>query len=416
MKRTIKAFGVLSFCAYVAFQVYILWLFLISPVAQSDEKIIIDEENITKDDSEPSIKHSFKGDGVSACLLVKDDNSRLIEWLAYHYHTLPLRHLILAVDPDSKTSPLSVLQRWTDSELDYIIWDDEDFITAPNMKKMKKKKSEALKLGLNLSLVELHRERQKTFISRCYNHYKLMNHSWVLHVDTDEYVVFNTISDDEPAFDGVLGPTLRDQKSKVRVSPSNKFGRPLTPNLKRKSLPKIGQKTILEVINETDQGPCIGMYRLLFSAVDATDLEMEAFNHYPPSLDRKNFDTLRYLRHHVKGDLNFLPNGLGKMLVDVSRLPNDNLVIFSIHRPFKEICPTNIRGPKAYAHSIFRVNHYLGSWKAYSSRSDVRRDRNTFDTKANATDGPSFEIIPWLESFVEEVGEQKAQYLLQNVA
>ena len=50
----------------------------------------------------------------SACLLIKDDNTRLIEWLAYHYTMFPLRYLIVGVDPDSATSPKVILQRWTD--------------------------------------------------------------------------------------------------------------------------------------------------------------------------------------------------------------------------------------------------------------------------------------------------------------
>lgn len=39
-------------------------------------------------------------DGMSACLLVKDENNNLPEWIAYHYHNLPLRYLVVAVDPN----------------------------------------------------------------------------------------------------------------------------------------------------------------------------------------------------------------------------------------------------------------------------------------------------------------------------
>ena len=38
-------------------------------------------------------------EAFSACMLVMDDNHRLTEWLAYHYHVLPLRYLVVAVDP-----------------------------------------------------------------------------------------------------------------------------------------------------------------------------------------------------------------------------------------------------------------------------------------------------------------------------
>jgi hypothetical protein len=37
--------------------------------------------------------------------LIKDDNDILNEWIAYRYHFLNLRHMIVAVDPISATSP-----------------------------------------------------------------------------------------------------------------------------------------------------------------------------------------------------------------------------------------------------------------------------------------------------------------------
>jgi len=37
----------------------------------------------------------------SGCLLIKDMNHLLPEWLAYHYTVLPMHRLILAVDPVS---------------------------------------------------------------------------------------------------------------------------------------------------------------------------------------------------------------------------------------------------------------------------------------------------------------------------
>lgn len=41
-----------------------------------------------------------------------DDNHPLIEWIAYHYYTLKLRYLVVAVDSNSKTTPDEILQRW----------------------------------------------------------------------------------------------------------------------------------------------------------------------------------------------------------------------------------------------------------------------------------------------------------------
>jgi hypothetical protein len=49
---------------------------------------------------------------LSACLLIKDDNDILNEWIAYHFHLWNLRHVVVAVDPTSKTSPQPLLEQW----------------------------------------------------------------------------------------------------------------------------------------------------------------------------------------------------------------------------------------------------------------------------------------------------------------
>mmetsp|Transcript_24966 Transcript_24966/g.53836 ORF Transcript_24966/g.53836 Transcript_24966/m.53836 type:complete len:683 (+) Transcript_24966:125-2173(+) len=351
-------------------------------------------------------------EGVSACLLIKDDNSRLIEWLAYHYDVLPLRHLIIAADPTSRTTPLPILKRWdTDTDLEYILWEDKDYITGKKLIERGARMEQAVKYDSNSELLKLHRERQQYFLSECYRHHKLLNHSWVIHTDTDEFVLFNTITGDDPT---------HDQDNGI-----------LIPNPERRDLPIIGQKTILEVLKEKQRGPCHAMPRLLFVDTNTNSDDLEIVkkglldNLHPAfKANTTSFDTLRYLHHHSKGMSEHQRNkgekginGLGKVFLDVSRMPLSTLKpkkILSIHRPFK-LCPKEYIGPKAYSNSIFRVNHYLRSWEAYSSRQDTRRSREEFDRKAKtATGGPSFEVLPWLASFIEKVGTERAQFLLEG--
>ena len=65
----------------------------------------------------------------SACLLIKDDNAILSEWIAYHYHTVNLRHLVVAVDPSSSESPASILSRWRqNTDLKVSSWNDTDYM------------------------------------------------------------------------------------------------------------------------------------------------------------------------------------------------------------------------------------------------------------------------------------------------
>ena len=68
-------------------------------------------------------------EGLAACLLVNDENPRLPEWIAYHYHTLPLRSLIVAVDPASRSSPANILNTWREvMGLDVQIWKEERYM------------------------------------------------------------------------------------------------------------------------------------------------------------------------------------------------------------------------------------------------------------------------------------------------
>jgi hypothetical protein len=78
------------------------------------------------------------------CLLIKDDNDILSDWIADHYHVFRIRRLIVAVDPDRQTSPLEVLKHWGGNgnenengnlnnnyfDLNFTLWSDEDYTPA----------------------------------------------------------------------------------------------------------------------------------------------------------------------------------------------------------------------------------------------------------------------------------------------
>mmetsp|Transcript_2734 Transcript_2734/g.7616 ORF Transcript_2734/g.7616 Transcript_2734/m.7616 type:complete len:528 (-) Transcript_2734:193-1776(-) len=67
----------------------------------------------------------------SFCVMIKDDNDIINEWIAYHYHTLNLRRMIVAIDPSSKTSPSTLFQRWRDHfGMSIIEWSDADYMPS----------------------------------------------------------------------------------------------------------------------------------------------------------------------------------------------------------------------------------------------------------------------------------------------
>jgi len=125
-------------------------------------------------------------DGFAACLLLKDDNHRLVEWIAYHYQVLPLRSLVVAIDPNSVTSPLSILRRWNDTSKDKrlpysiqtVLWTDNDYMSNTTQLTMEYKsqchaQKEAEIIGVT------HRKRQNVFQSACAQYHKRHNRTWV---------------------------------------------------------------------------------------------------------------------------------------------------------------------------------------------------------------------------------------------
>jgi hypothetical protein len=68
---------------------------------------------------------------LSACMYYMDDNHRLAEWLAYHYYTMNLRHVIMSIDYKSLTDPpQDMLDQWTSKGLleTAEIWHQRDYM------------------------------------------------------------------------------------------------------------------------------------------------------------------------------------------------------------------------------------------------------------------------------------------------
>lgn len=65
----------------------------------------------------------------------------------------------------------------------------------------KQRKAEALEENSSISecdlTMKLRNERQSYFLSKCYKYHKLMDHSQFVNIDTDEFLMLNTINDDD---------------------------------------------------------------------------------------------------------------------------------------------------------------------------------------------------------------------------
>lgn len=124
----------------------------------------------------PNINSTSK-DSMSACLLVMDDNHRLAEWLTYHYHVLPLRHLVIANDIHSRSTPTELLRLVQQDlpDLQIVQWNDSHFANfQPH--------------GSSAPIVKLRHQylvRQRQFLKACLEYYHNMgDQEWVACFDT----------------------------------------------------------------------------------------------------------------------------------------------------------------------------------------------------------------------------------------
>jgi hypothetical protein len=267
-----------------------------------------------------------------------DDNHFLIEWLAYHYHTLPLRYLIVAVDSKSKTSPSRIFDRWRTHGMIIDEWSDRDFFNKTE-KDITSKKFPKFSKATNL-----HRLRQTTFYEECIKSLKKKGRSWTMLIDTDEYLAYNTHT---------------DHHLNVTVETPATFLSFLQNELDKKNETKFRTRF--------QQPPCIMIPRLRYGSRESSPSLVS--RDVPPNFNASAFSTLRWRKHAPLNSVKL--NRVTKAIVDVSQIPHDDVVIENLHHPTR-YCSERLVTMRIRA-SYLVVRHYLGTWEQFSFRDDVRK-------------------------------------------
>jgi len=332
----------------------------------------------------------------AACLIVKDDNQILPEWLAYHYTVMPLRHLIVAIDPLSITSPKPIFEKFRELGMDITVWDDRDF----NINARVWYHKAATPGDPYTHKHEAYMFRQNEFYWEC-----LMELSerkdrgekltWTMIIDTDEYVVFNNY--------------LKSETEEA--------------NDPRAMMPKVGNRTIAEYILQQNQSndssiwntfPCIVFPRMLIGSMESDSTQVSS--QVPHGFDPLSFNTMRFRYYELPQHI----TAPGKSFVDVSRyhgtrVPNPHAVLaLSCYAPNKILTEN-----PAFAdifRSTLRIHHYIGHLDMFlrgnSSRGEeTYNERNRLVSKEETDDS----IRGWLQAFVNDVGERKAFEVTQEL-
>ena len=162
-------------------------------------------------------------------------------------------------------------------------------------------------------------------------------------------------------------------------------------------------------------GSCITMPRLRYGPFEAPSEATSNMAFEEININSKDFVTLRYRWHGVKGIYAY-----GKTMIDVSRIPLEELLVEAdnIHAPLCHYCHRQewFYSPH-YVTSLFRVNHYLDSFEAYTYRNDIRVELRQSNDRYNtlAKEGNhscDTDVSPWLQEFVQEIGNEDAKMLL----
>ena len=339
-------------------------------------------------------------EGFSICLLIKDDNGLLNEWIAYHYHTIQLRTLIVAIDPSSETSPSPILQNWKEAfpNLHIEEWSDDRYMpdfflngqydmvprmikwgdtgkkwmpstntnstgTGSSQQQGDAQHEDASKLEQEtFQHVNNHRYRQSLFLRECMHTLQEQNKTWMTHIDTDEYIVINPNLRKEGLAGNVTVPT------KLCSSTIYKF-----------------LQDVVALNGVVVNWPCISLPRLLFGSIIDKEEGRRRRSVMMSMFNLSKFETYSW-KYHTSFNNDKL-NRSPKVILDVSGFPKRNTSqyairkVFSIHRPSIELCrkqgQMDFYNGRKYPIS---VNHYVGTYERYLSRQDPRRNINVSQT------------------------------------
>mmetsp|Transcript_44856 Transcript_44856/g.94105 ORF Transcript_44856/g.94105 Transcript_44856/m.94105 type:complete len:408 (+) Transcript_44856:54-1277(+) len=345
----------------------------------------------------------------SACLLMKDDNIILPEWLAYHYTFLPLQRLIVAVDPLSVTDPEPILNRYRSLGMDITIWrtDTQNYLRYSKTGKYAEDPQKKPNFNFNLGPDEtysFHLLRQRAFYGACLRTLKEEGRTWTAVVDTDEFINFNYYDKKEGTPSVCHGNSSCIETYQQSIQDGTHFRTKL--NVSRTAAEHIEEG--LDPLFHTPEKSCIVMPRYVFgSATSGDDIRI------PPIFNVSYFHTIRYRHRTSLGQLQ-----PGKSIVDASRY--NGSVIKDPHRLYDGSACT---GSNAYAHKSemsFRVHHYVGTWESFRRPGSDAQSLRKFEQRnsmgySEVDNVASMQKSLWLSEFVLRVGIKRAFDLTQQL-
>lgn len=414
--------GVCTFL-FLAAATLVCQLYLATTHFTSMDKVYLPDGDPTyRQTSTPSKKaKNLTQAAFGACIMVKEDNDLLYEWIAYHYTVLPLGYLVIGSDLANSQDPAYVLNRWTKAgvyDLRHWILTPEAFIHRHGNYDEKYGRNTTTKDGAELTSAELRSHyhhalihRQKGFLTACTELLKKHGVGWSVFIDSDEFVLLNPLTPEDELLEV-------DGKSHLSISKRSY-------EIRQSFLEYAGNQTFLDIVldlqRKNDIMECYTMPRLLVGALENRTCpnedgvqSVQQLAHVHMSDRFQHMSTLRFVQHAKKGD--FSRSKYGKVMMDISKIPDQTIEFKqprNIHRPYDDHCGS--AGGAHFPNSLFFLFHYIGSWDRYASRDDRRRDRFEWKKRALVDEGTTSTgcaVQNWYPRFFARVGEGRAIFLL----
>ena len=261
----------------------------------------------------------------SSCLIIKDSNIILPEWLAYHYTVLPLRRLVVAVDPSSSDDPQSIFDLYEKIGMNITVWRNHSYWLGKNRTNEEK--------NFQRSLLELH---QLVFYTECLKQLKSENRTWTTIIDVDEYITFNyyhpmetnaTWCKQNATCEGEYLDTIRRgthfrTKLNQYATAAEYIAKSVKQNIARDEDSRLAS---VDINFNIPHQPCIVIDRYLITSEESGNEEIQ--QGVDRDFDATKFHTLRFRHRGIQKPQ------LGKSIVDASRSKRE--LIYTPHRMYE---------------------------------------------------------------------------------
>ena len=348
----------------------------------------------------------------SACLMLKDDNQILPEWIAYHYTFLPLRQLIIAADPLSLTRVETVVEPFRSIGMKIKVYNGNEYYVDGRWWKEKFENFDRFnhseRHGYDFLMY-----RQNSFYARCSRILNKQGYKHTIVLDSDEFLTFNDEWNKTLYYEWALRNTNESIPSVDMVPdvPSyvGRQNETLAHWIER------GADPLLSYLQSEEHEGCVILPRLLVSPQESTLDEIYSF--VEDGFNASYYNTLLFQR---RGLLRTKSEQIGKSIVNLEHyhwsFPTNP------HRLFQNCYThTGTRLPKAGNPQAFslHVHHNVGSYELWANL-NPHRYRGKYEDRIKSLHGPGKTVrdttkTGWLRQFIKLVGKEKAFELTQSL-